>query len=100
MKLNDLRKMTIRQQVRVRFRLSGGLECIINEHGVGKVPQLSGPPEFNLEEEFSNASEFVLEPALAGAGHSKSSPKTVSRRELEQMAGSGVAASAEADHEE
>ena len=54
MKLADLRKLSIKKQLRIRFRLKNGMECVINEHGVAQVPALQAPPEFNLEEELGD----------------------------------------------
>jgi len=93
MKLNDLRRLTVREHIRVRFRTTGGLECVINEHGIGKTPELKGPPDFNLEDEFGKASDFVMERA-------KTPPRAISRAELEALASSGVAAATESDHED
>ena len=64
MKLGDLRKFAIRQQSRIRFTLSNGLECVVTEHGVAQVPQLQRIPDFNLEQELAAAQSFQLD-ALA-----------------------------------
>jgi len=62
MKLADLRKLSIKQQTRIRFPLRNGLECVIDEHGIAAVPGLRAIPDFNLEEELEAARDFVLEP--------------------------------------
>ena len=36
MKLGDLRKLSIKQQLKIHFRLRNGMECIVNE-GVAQV---------------------------------------------------------------
>jgi hypothetical protein len=99
MKLNDVRRMTVRRQVKVRFALPGGAECVIDEHGLGRVPQLDRPPEFSMEEEFGRATEFVVEPARVGTGGGKSQLRKLTRPELEELVGPG-GPSREADHEE
>lgn len=63
MKLADLRKLSVRRQVKIHFRLRDGMECVVNEQGVAQVPSLRSKPEFNLEEELAGASEFLFEPA-------------------------------------
>ena len=98
MKLNDVRRMTVRRQVRVSFVLSGGAQCVIDEHGLGKVPALQGPPEFSMEEEFGRAMEFVLEPAQLGAGRARSQPRRLTRLQLEELV--GPAGHVDMDHEE
>ena len=85
MRLADLRKLAIRKQIRIRFPLKNGMECVINERGVAQVPSLKAPPDFNLEEELASAGTFVLDPvALAGTRNSPK-PSTVARAELAEM---------------
>jgi hypothetical protein len=98
MKLVDLRKIAVRQQFRIRFQISNGLECVINQHGVAQVPALHGVPDFNLEKELSSVSQFVLEPAAADPKHPVAA-RSLTRDELAAMADpSPVAAGTE--HEE
>ena len=101
MKLADLRKLAIRKQIRIRFPLKNGMECVIDERGVAQVPALKTPPEFNLEEELAAAETFVTEPvALAGARNAPK-PAAISREALAGMAeAGGAAAQAHADHED
>ena len=96
MRLNDARKLAIRKQVRIRFALPGGAECVINEHGISQVPGLNARPEFNLEQEFAQASRFTLEPVTEPAGR-KTVPTVLSREQLETLAAEKTAA---ADHSE
>jgi hypothetical protein len=104
MKLADLRRLSIRQQIRIRFRTGRGLECVVTEHGVAQVPGLRTIPDFNIEQELASASEFVLEPAVAHRGSGgKNAPefRHVSRSELASMlAPVAPAAAAAAEHEE
>ncbi|HXK04531.1 MAG TPA: hypothetical protein VMS37_19170 [Verrucomicrobiae bacterium] len=90
MKLADLRKLAIRKQVRVRFPLKNGMECVVNEKGVAQVPALNAPPDFSLEEELSAAGTFVLE-AIATPGARVAAKATmVSRVELSGMTHDGT----------
>jgi len=97
MKLADLRKIAVRQQTRIRFPISHGLECVINQRGVAQVPGINGVPDFNLETELESVSEFVLEPA--GAGPKPAANRRSSREELAALAEASPAAAAH-EHEE
>src|SRR5262245_19258963 len=66
MKLAELRKLTIKKQIRIRFVLPNGLECIVNEHGIAQIPALKAVPDFNLERELPQVGQFVLEPTITG----------------------------------
>ena len=90
MKLSDIRKITVRQRMRVRFALANGMHCVIDEHGLARVPGLKAPPDFNLEDELAGATRFEMQP-LEGA------PVSVPRSELERLAAGGPA---EASREE
>jgi hypothetical protein len=97
MKLVDLRKIAVRQQFRIRFQISNGLECVVNQHGVAQVPALRGIPDFNLEKELQSVSQFVLEPAVADPKNPTPS-RSLTRDQLAAMAESSpVAAEHEAD---
>jgi len=84
MKLNDVRKLAVRQRMRVSFVLSNGHDCVVNEQGVGKVPTLKSKPQFDIEEEFASAHSFVLESLDPGAPR-----RPVTRRDLEKMVAHG-----------
>jgi hypothetical protein len=73
MKLVDARRIAIRSQVDIRFPLSNGMECVIDRHGIARVPGIQGALEVNLEEEFERSQVFWF-----GAAE-------VSRTALEQM---------------
>lgn len=96
MKLTDLRKMAIRRQTRVRFRLANGLECVVDEHGIARIAGIRDAPPFNLEEEVAGVSEFQLETLEA----INVAPRTVTRVELEKLTSSQPAAAAHDDHDE
>jgi hypothetical protein len=38
MTLVDVRKLAIRKQSQIRFNLRNGMECIISEDGIARVP--------------------------------------------------------------
>ncbi|MBZ5724568.1 MAG: hypothetical protein LAP87_06180 [Acidobacteriia bacterium] len=99
MTLADLRKLAIRKQLKIHFRLANGMECVVNEHGVAQVPEWRGIPDFNLEEELASAAEFLLEPAGATDPKHPVKPRTVARGELAALTTVGAAA-AGAEHEE
>lgn len=94
MKLADLRKLSIRRQIRIRFPLRNGMECVVNEHGIAQVPALRSIPDFNLEQELATASAFVVDPVSAG------SSRQVAREELDTMIASATGPATAPDHEE
>jgi hypothetical protein len=91
MKLLDLRKLAIKKQQRIRFRLKNGMECVMNEVGVAQVPGLDRVPDFNLEQELEAASVFVLEPLDTGAKNAPK-PRTVAREEMLALVSAAPAA--------
>jgi hypothetical protein len=102
MKLSDLRKITVKKQIRIRFRLPNGMECILNEHGIAEIPALKAPPDFNLEKELSNVDQFTMEPVPAGPNQtSKEKPRNVNREQLAALiAGISGAGHGPDDHDE
>jgi hypothetical protein len=99
MTLADLRKLSIKKQIRIRFSLQNGMECVITEHGVAQIPELKGIPDFNLEQELASAGKFVLEPVVVAEKKSANKPRSIGREELAQMTVSGPAA-AHDDHDD
>lgn len=95
-KLADVRRIAIRQQLRVRFSLTNGMECVVDEHGIARVPGLTEPPGFSLEEEFTHAMQLAVEPA---GGPPAGARRAISRADLEKMAVPHAAGAAD-DHEE
>jgi hypothetical protein len=87
MKLADLRKLSIRQSLKIRFQLSNGLECVISEHGIAQIPALRRAPDFDLEQELVSISEFVLEPAVFSTSDNKrpEAPRRLGRAELDAL---------------
>jgi len=96
MRLIDVRKYAIRHQVRVRFPFGNGMQCLIDEHGISRVPDLKAVPDFNLEDEFGRALEFTVE--LAESVRGKTEVRKMDREGLQQAVGTGGAGGGE--HEE
>jgi hypothetical protein len=84
MTLGDLRKLAIRQQTRIRFSLTNGMECVVNEQGLAQVPALRSIPNFNLEQELAAARQFHLDAVPADPKRTVA-PRAVSRDELAAM---------------
>ena len=102
MKLADLRKFSIKQQLKIRFQLANGMECVVTEHGLAQVPALRRAADFNLETELTSVRQFVLEPVAAAGSKAKSAPapsRTVTSEELTSMIGTPAVAAA-AEHED
>jgi hypothetical protein len=88
MTLVDLRRLAIRKQAKIRFVLRNGMECVISEDGIARVPALKGVPEFNLEQELAAATAFAVE-AVVPAGTKnppKPKPLLMGRPELTALA--------------
>ena len=66
MKLPELRKIAVKKNLRIRFSLPDGMECLVDEHGVARVAALRAVPGFNLEDEAARAGSFTVEPAAPG----------------------------------
>ena len=100
MKLIDVRKLSIRDQVKIRFGLRNGMDCVITEHGVAQVPGWKGIPDFSLEDEFAAAEQFTLEPAVVDK-KTPAKPQSLRRSELEAMAMARAAStSAQVEHDD
>jgi hypothetical protein len=87
MTLVDVRKLAIRKQSKIRFALRNGMECIISEDGIARVPALKSVPDFNLEQELAAATDFVVEAAVPAGTKNAPKPKPVpmGRAELTAM---------------
>jgi hypothetical protein len=100
--LADLRRVSVKSNLRIRFPLSNGMECVLNEHGIAQVPALRAVPEFNLERELAEATEFVVEEATSeDKEKAKAKPRRYNREEMSALAkaGSGGPATHD-DHDE
>ncbi|HEV3199538.1 MAG TPA: hypothetical protein VGZ73_16655 [Bryobacteraceae bacterium] len=104
MKLADLRKLSIRKQFKIHFRLRNGLECVVSEHGIAQVAALRGIPDFNLEEELAAAGEFLLEPAALPDKKSDKKnppqPRSITRAELAGMTSASPSAGTTPEHDD
>lgn len=103
MRLNDIRRLAVRRKVRIGFVLSNGMECVIDEHGISRVPKLNGPFDLNVETELATASAFSMQPVggdAAKGGGTRMRP--LRREELEALAAEGAGASGNSipEHEE
>lgn len=94
MKLADLRRLAIRKDLKIHFRLRNGLECVVNRDGVAQVPELRSAPDFNLEDELGAASDFLLEPPAPGQA------RKIQRAEMLSMAAATPLAAAAHDHDD
>ena len=99
MKLADLRRVTIKTNARIRFPLSNGMECVLNEQGIAQIPAQRAALGLNLEEELARAAQFTLEPA-ASPDKIKSRPQILNREQLAALIGSKSAAAHADEHEE
>jgi hypothetical protein len=104
MNLSDLRKVTVKKHLRIRFAISNGMECIVNEHGIAQVPALRAVPSFNLEDELVRVQTFVVE-AAGGRDKDKDKGKTAvrsyTREQMAALAQAGaVAGSAHDEHDD
>ena len=98
MRLAELRKLAVRQGIRIWFSAANGVDCVVDERGVARVPSLKGTPAFNLEAELASAREFRLEQA-EGEAAGLARARRVSPEELMAMVSSAPQA-AQAQHEE
>jgi hypothetical protein len=105
MTLVDVRKLAIRKQSQIRFNLRNGMECVISEDGIARVPALKSVPDFNLEQELAAATVFVVEATVPAGTKNAPKPKPVpmGRTEFSAMAlsspGGAVAVHDEHDDE-
>jgi hypothetical protein len=100
MKLTDLRKLTVKKHLRIRFHLQNGLECIIDEHGLAQIPALNKVPDFNLEQELVSVGEFVLEMPKETDKKGVARRETLAREQMAAMTSAPAAGGAAAEHEE
>jgi hypothetical protein len=94
MKLFDLRRLAIKKQLKIHFKLRNGMECIVNEEGIATVPALKAIPDFNLEDELAAAGEFVVEAAVPAP------PRNTTRAEMMTMTSASPAAAVQHDHDD
>ncbi len=95
MTLLELRRYAIQKQVRVQFRSPEAGECVVNEHGVLKIPSLAGVPQFQFDSSLAGVERFDLIPVQGSGG-----TRVVSREELESLVGRPPVPAAEPAHED
>ena len=102
MTLADLRRLAVKKQLKLHFRLKNGMECIVNEEGVAQIPTLRAIPDFNLEEELAHVTQFTLDPVITGekSRARPPQPQNMSREELSALAGVSAAEPEHQDHDE
>ena len=100
MTLADLRKLSIKKNLRIRFVLPNGMECVVTQHGIAQLPALKGTPDFNIEQELVSVREFLLEPAVIQDKKTAVKSRSVSREELDSMTHAPAAAVAAHDEHE
>ena len=98
MTLVELRKLAIRKQSKIRFTLRNGMECVISEDGIARVPDLKAVPEFNLEQELASATIFQLE-IVSSDPKTPVRSRSVAREELATLTSAGATVEVH-DHED
>jgi len=98
-KLVDLRRLAVRKQVRIHFHIANGMECVVDEHGIARVPQLKRSPDFNLEQELASAREFLLDHVTPADPKKPAKPRSLTRQELADLTDASPSTGA-ATHEE
>lgn len=78
-KPNDLRLYAIQTRSEITYRVRHPAQvCVVNENGIVKIPGLSGPPPYNVEEVLARADEFILTSA-------KEKPRTLTREQMAEL---------------
>ena len=85
MKLGDLRRLTVRNSIQVRFRVAEEEECVVDGEGICRIPNIDGARDINLEEEFARAGEFVLEPIGQADRRASNKPRSLNRQQLAEL---------------
>jgi hypothetical protein len=98
--LAELRKLTVKKSLRIRFLLPNGMECTVDEHGLARIPALNKVPDFNLDRELPAVGEFLLEYRAELDKKGLPRRQTLSRAELDAMTNASAGGAATADHEE
>ena len=80
MTLSDLRRYAVRESARIHFTLDAAGECFVNEHGILKLPSLTGVPTFRVDPALPGVERFTIEPVRAIAKR-----QALSRLQLESL---------------
>lgn len=82
MTLQDLRRYAIRNKARVRFQVEPAGDCLVDEHGLVKIPALRKAAGFDVGALLDSVEQFVVDPVQEA-----SQPKKLSRQELQALLG-------------
>ncbi len=82
MTLQDLRRYAIRHRCRIQFQVEAAGQCLVDEHGLLRIPALRTASTANVGELLGAVEQFVLEPAAENSRR-----QTISRAELEGRLG-------------
>ncbi len=85
MNLLAIRRYAIRKGVRVRFTLDEAGECMVDEHGVVKIPSLREVARFNVEALLASVEQFSVDTAEEPPKRQK-----LSREQLEALLGAAA----------
>lgn len=80
MTLLELRRYAIRQRIRIHFTAPPAGECVVNEHGLIKIPSLRAMPDFNVEALLGSVEYFLLDPLPPASKRQK-----ISRQQLQAL---------------
>lgn len=100
MKLSDIRRATVKKQLRVKFKLPNGMECIVDEHGLAKVPELKVVPDFDLEEALTTVQQFQIETVVEEPAKSKVQHLPLAEFQKLMAVAGGSASALVHDHDE
>jgi hypothetical protein len=88
MTLTQARRFAVSKKTQIEFAMQG-TPCLIDEHGVARLPGNAGPVAFTFTDAFEQAAQFTL---TRGA-HKQS----LSRQALAELAGTPVAVAHDED---
>jgi hypothetical protein len=80
MNLVSLRRYAVRNRCRIGFRIEPAGECMIDEHGVLKIPSLKAAPGFNVDSLLGSVEQFFVE-----TGGEAPKRQKLSRQQLEAL---------------
>ena len=101
LKLNDVRRYAIQTRSVIHYRDAEGRVAVLNQKGLIEIPGIAGPPPYNVEDVFSRAVEFRLEPWSSSYGQSEvRAPVTLSPEQMAAEVQKQLPASARTGHEE
>ena len=60
--LNDLRRFAIRSRVSVEYQDAAGRRCLMDMKGIVRIPEITGPPAFSVDQVLAEATSFLVIP--------------------------------------